>query len=239
MKYSVVIPCYNEEKNLDRLISRMDDVRRSAVESGGEMELVLVDNGSRDNSHDKIQSFMRERDWVREARVQVNQGYGYGILQGLAACTGDFLFWLHADLQLPPEAVLKMIDILDSSKDPERVFFKGGRKDRPLTDRFFTWGMGMFESMYLGVHLRDINGQPTGFSRAFYEAWVDPPYDFSLDLYAYATAVKKGLRIERVEVIQSERTEGASSWNTGMMSRFKLIRRTIQYSRSLKKSMKG
>ncbi len=238
MKYSVVVPCYNEEKNLARLMERFEPIYKEMQESDRELELVLVDNGSMDNSHERIQAITRERGWVKEVRVKVNQGYGYGILQGLKACTGEYLFWLHADLQLPPEALLKMFDILESADDPERVFFKGARRNRPLTDRFFTLGMGVFESLYLGVHLRDINGQPTGFSRKFFDSWADPPYDFSLDLFAYATAVKNHLRIERVEVIQSERQEGASSWNTGMMSRFKLIRRTLQYSHSLKKNLK-
>ena len=122
---------------------------------------MLVENGSADNSHEKIEAIVQARTYVKEVRVPVNQGYGYGILQGLAACTGEFLFWLHADLQLPPEAILDMIAILDGSDAPDKLFIKGSRQNRPLSDRFFTWGMGIFESLYLGVRLRDINAQPT------------------------------------------------------------------------------
>lgn len=238
MRYSVVVPCYNEEKNLDRLMERFAPIQEKLASAGKELELVLVENGSADNSREKIADIVQARTYVKEVRIDVNQGYGYGILQGLAACTGEFLFWIHADLQLPPEAILDMISILDENTEPDKLFIKGSRQNRPLSDRFFTWGMGIFESFYLGVRLRDINAQPTCIPRTFYESWSDPPYDFSLDLYTYYMAVKSGLELRRVPVVQSERTEGTSSWNTGMASRIKFIRRTLVYSRTLKKRLR-
>ncbi len=237
MRYSVVVPCYNEEKNLDRLLERFDSIQKKMEAAGKELELVLVENGSKDNSHEKIQAIVQRRTFVKETRVMVNQGYGYGILQGLAACTGEYLFWIHADLQLPPEAILDMIAILDNSESPDKLFIKGSRKNRPIGDRFFTWGMGIFESIYLGTKLRDINAQPTCVSRAFYLSWSDPPYDFSLDLYAYYMAMKQGFELKRVSVTQSERVEGNSSWNTGISARIKLIKRTLQYSSKLRKNL--
>lgn len=239
MRYSVVVPCYNEEKNLDRLMERFGPIQEKLTAKGKELELVLVENGSADNSHEKIEAITREYPYVKEVRVPVNQGYGYGILQGLAACTGEFLFWLHADMQLPPEAILDMSDILDESNEPEKMFLKGLRKKRPLLDWFFTFSMGIFETLYLGVHLHDINGQPTCIPRAFYETWTNPPYDFSLDLYTYYMAKKSGLKMRRVPAAQSRRMEGTSSWNTGMAARVKLIKRTLTYSRVLKKQLKG
>lgn len=236
--YSVVVPCYNEEKNLDRLIDRFDSIHDTLRSAGKELELVLVDNGSVDNSHARISAIVQERDYVKEVRVPVNQGYGYGILQGLKACSGEFLFWLHADLQLPPEAIIEMIGLLDASDRPNQMFIKGNRQNRPLSDRFFTFGMGVFESLYLGANLRDINAQPTCISKEFFDTWGNPPHDFSLDLYAYYMAAKNGLRISRVKVVQSERLEGESSWNTGMASRIKLIKRTLSYSRVLKRELK-
>ena len=239
MTYSVIVPCYNEEKNLDRLMERFEPIQAKLASAGKELELVLVENGSKDNSHEKIMAIVRSHPYVREVRVPVNQGYGYGILQGLKASTGGYLFWLHADLQLPPEAILDMAAILDGSDEPEKLFLKGSRQNRPLVDRFFTWGMGVFESLYLGARLWDINAQPTCIPRAFFESWTNPPYDFSLDLYTYYMAIRAGLQLRRVPVLQSERQEGVSSWNTGMASRIKSTMRTISYSRTLKKQLKA
>lgn len=236
--YSVTVPCYNEEKNLRPLAQRFDPIYAALAREGKELELVLVDNGSVDGTHEVIRELISGRPWVKEVRVPVNQGYGWGILQGLAACTGEYLFWLHADLQLPPEAVVEMIRVLDAEGNPQDMILKGARTNRPLSDRFFTWGMGIFESVYLGAPLRDINAQPTCVPRAFYEEWNTPPHDFSLDLYVYCQAVKRGMRVKRVKVIQQERREGKSSWNTGMGARCKMIRRTLSYSRVLKAQMR-
>ncbi len=238
MKFSIVIPCYNEEKNLVRLVRRFDRVHKGLAERGREMELVLVDNGSTDATHAGIQSLATSRPYIKEVRVKVNQGYGFGILQGLKACTGERLCWMHADLQQPPEVLLMMDRVLAASKDTQSVFLKGKRKKRPLSDRFFTFGMSVFESLYLGKRLYDINAQPTCIPRNFYETWENPPYDFSLDLYAYYLAVKQGMKIMRVPVKQSERKEGKSSWNTGLWSRARLIARTVSYSRALKRQLR-
>lgn len=236
--YSVVVPCYNEEKNIRRLVERFDRIHSSLKENGKKMELILVDNGSVDGSHALIQSIMGSRDYIKEVQVKVNQGYGYGILQGLKACVGEYLFWIHADLQLPPEAILDMIHILDESNQPKGILIKGNRKNRPLSDRFFTFGMSIFESAYLGALMHDINAQPTCIPKSFFETWKNPPSDFSLDLYVYYTAVKSGLKIIRIPVKQSERTEGKSSWNTGLKSRVRLIIHTITYSKTLKRQLK-
>lgn len=88
MIYSVVVPCYNEEKSLNRLMERFDPIQEKMQAAGKELELVLVENGSTDNSHEKIAAIVRAHTYVREVQVPVNQGYGYGILQGLNASRG-------------------------------------------------------------------------------------------------------------------------------------------------------
>ena len=68
--------------------------------------------------------------------------------------------------------------------------------------------------------------------------WNDPPYDFSLDLFAYYLAKRKNLNIHRIPVLFSDRLYGISHWNFSLISKFKFIKRTILYSVKLKKSFK-
>lgn len=234
MKYSVVVPCYNEEKNIATLVKRFENVQESMKSEG--FELVLVNNGSKDGTQQEIEKAMQEHDYIRTVLVPVNQGYGYGILQGLKACKGEYLGWIHADLQLPPEAFL---DMAEKITDQENIFLKGRRHNRPLMDRLFTFGMSCFESLCLGERLWDINAQPTMIHRKFFESLSNPPYDFSLDLYFYYMAKKNGLEIERVPVKQQERMEGESSWNNGMKARFKLVKRTLSFSKELKEKYRN
>lgn len=229
MQLSIVVPCYNEEKNIKPLLQRF-----SEAISRADVEVILVNNGSTDNSQKVIEDLLPNYTFVRAVNVEVNQGYGYGILQGLKACQGEFVGWTHADLQTDPKDVLRALEIIESGNDKD-IYLKGNRKGRPLFDQFFTIGMSLFETLYLGVKLYDINAQPNIFPKTFLERWNKPPYDFSLDLYALYMARKSNLKIVRFDVIFPERIHGESKWNTGMASKWKFIKRTIDFSRRLKR----
>ncbi len=232
MRLSLVIPCYNEAANLPLLLERCARVARP-----GDIEVVLVDNGSTDDSTRVLAQLLPKYPGCRSVRVERNQGYGFGILQGLAACEGDVLGWTHADLQTDPvDAIRGLKAFEDAGADG---FVKGMRHGRPAADVAFTLGMSVFETLLMRKPLRDINAQPTLFPRKFFESWRNPPHDFSLDLYAYYTARAAGLRVTRFPVVFGERAHGVSHWNVDWKSKWKFIRRTIDYSFKLRKEVQG
>lgn len=231
MKLSVAIPCFNEKGNIPLLLERF-----AATIGGRNIEVILVDNGSTDGSGETIQELVPQYPFARTIRVAVNKGYGYGILQGLKAAAGDFIGWTHADMQTDPADVVKAFDLIEANGGDDKLFLKGTRRGRPLFDRFFTNGMSLFETLYMGEPLYDINAQPNLFSRGFYESWQNPPHDFSLDLYALYMAKKYRLRVERFDVKFPERVYGKSHWNTDFAAKWKFIKRTIDFSISLKRS---
>ncbi len=233
MKYSIVIPCYNESKNLKKLVTVL-----KAFPSKYNVEFILVENGSTDDSKEVIKNLKLDNNKIRCVYVEKNQGYGYGILQGLKAAKGDYVGWIHADLQFAPIEFTKAFDYLKTNDYPKDVFIKGKRTKRPLIDKLFTMGMSVYETLILHKKLWDINGQPTLMSKKFFDEWENPPYDFSLDLYAYYLAKLKKLKIYRFKVEQHKREEGTSSWNNGLSARFKLIKRVTSYSKNLKKNLK-
>lgn len=230
MKLSVVIPCYDEADNIPFILERFDEVIKR-----DDIEVVLVDNGSTDSSQEVLNILLPKYPFAKTIRVEVNQGYGYGIVQGLKVSTGEFIGWTHADMQTDPADLLKALDIIEKRNYAEELFIKGNRKGRPLFDQFFTSGMSAFETLYMRVKLYDINAQPNVFSKKFFETWINPPKDFSLDLYALFMAQKSGLHIERFDVSFPKRMHGASHWNTGLASKWKFIKRTVGFSRKLKK----
>lgn len=230
MKLSIVVPCYNEEQNIPLILERFN-----SVINRDDIEVILVNNGSKDNSQNVIDELLPKYKFARTTLVEINQGYGYGILQGLKVTNGEYIGWTHADMQTDPKDVIKALDIIEKEGNSKDLFIKGDRKNRPLFDQFFTSGMSMFESIYLGKSLYDINAQPNIFHKSFYEGWVNPPYDFSLDLYVLYLARKNNLNIKRFDVIFPERIHGESSWNNGFASKWKFIKRTIDFSIKLKR----
>lgn len=233
--FSVVAPCYNEAGGLRALLDAF-----SAAGAGTEFELVVVDNGSTDGTAAELDRLLPLYRFARRVDVPVNRGYGYGIRRGLeaAAASAALVGWTHGDLQFPPAAVFEAAK-LAASAGGEKVFVKGLRRGRPPLDRLFTAGMSLFCSAALAVPLGDINGQPVLFSRGLERRWSSPPDDFSLDLYAYVSAVKAGFRVLRLDVPCSARPRGLSSWNTGFFSRFGLARRTAAACLRLRASLRG
>ena len=229
MKLSIVVPCYNEEQNIPLILERFGEI----IERD-DIEVILVDNGSTDGSAQVLTKLLPAYTFARTVKVEVNQGYGYGILQGLKECRGEYIGWTHADMQTDPADILKALGIIEEERG--LVFVKGNRKGRPLFDVFFTAGMSLFETCYLHKKLYDINAQPNIFPKVFFDGWEHPPYDFSLDLYALYMARKKNLKVVRFPVLFPERIYGESKWNTGLQAKWKFIKRTIDFSVNLKKN---
>lgn len=230
MKFSLVIPCYNEAANLPLLLERCKDL---GAREG--IEVILVDNGSTDDSPAVLARLLPAYPGCRSVRVEVNQGYGFGILAGLCAARGNILGWTHADMQTDPHDALAGLAYFGAN--PDRVFVKGRRYGRPAMDVLFTAGMSFFETALLAKPMWDINAQPTLFSRHFFETWVSPPNDFALDLYVYYQARVQGLTVHRVPVRFGPRAHGVSHWNVNWAAKKKFIRRTVDFSLDLKRNL--
>ncbi len=235
IKLSIIVPCYNELKNLPALFDAFD---KAIIRN--DIELIIVNNGSNDGSNDAIKELLPKYPFARVEHVHVNKGYGFGILSGLKVSRGSFIGWTHADLQTDPNDVIKALNIIEKNKSNSKLYVKGERKGRPFFDQLFTTGMSIFESIYMGKRLWDINAQPNIFHQSFYDEWIkNAPNDFSLDLFVLYMAQHLNLDIKRFSVVFPERVHGVSSWNTSWSEKWKFIKRTLTFSIELKRGLKN
>lgn len=233
-KLSIIVPCYNESGNITLIIQRF----LSVVDA--DTEVVLVNNGSIDNSAEILQSELAKLDNhpFKVVNIAVNKGYGYGILSGLEAASGSVLAWTHADMQTDPKDVVDAFNLYTSLNEPMAVV-KGKRLNRPILDTFLTYGMGLLSSACLKVTLYDVNAQPKVFSQEFYKKFISnqAPYDFSLDLYLVYCAQKHSALYE-IPVTFGARLHGESKGGGGSLkNRWKLIKRTVSYIFALRKKV--
>jgi glycosyltransferase involved in cell wall biosynthesis len=235
MKTSLIIPCFNESKSIPLLLDRCQEF----IGGRKDIEIVIVNNGSNDNTKEVLESLLSKYIFVTLVNVEVNNGYGHGILEGLKTASGTILGWTHADLQTDPGDVLKALEFFEEVDNPHQLFVKGKRYGRPIIDVFFTVGMSIFETLLMKTKMLDINAQPTLFHRSFYELWRNPPEDFSLDLFVYFMAKKKKIIIKRFPVLFAERVHGVSHWNVNIFAKFRFIKRTLNYSLLLSKRFKN
>ena len=125
---SIVLPCYNESKGLEVLVKRFDQVG-----CGVDFELILVDNGSTDNTPHVLPYLLARYPFARSVRVEVNQGYGHGILTGLRAARADVLAWSHADLQTDPADIFRAARVSSCRAAPANAHQR--LPQRPLLTR--------------------------------------------------------------------------------------------------------
>lgn len=103
---SIVVPVFNEEAVLEELQQRLD--RGMGALDGG-YEVVYVDDGSVDGSAALIEQFARDRPHVVLVRLSRNFGMEIAMSAGLDYARGDYVAFMHADLQDPPELVPEMV----------------------------------------------------------------------------------------------------------------------------------
>ena len=233
MKMSIVIPCYNEKENIPIILDKFDSILTNE-----DIEIILVNNGSTDNSDEVLKRLLPKYLFARTVLVPINKGYGYGILQGLKEAKGDFLGWMHADMQTTPSDVLKSYKILEENSWNKNIFVKGRRRKRPLFKRIVTLGMSLFESILFGEILHDIGAQPNFFSKEFFNSWINPPVDFAFDTYAFYMAKKNKMKIIRYDIMFLERVNGRAFFGTGLPAVFKATKRMVISTYNLKKQLK-
>ena len=74
MQLSIIIPCFNEEKNIPFILQSFQNVIKKE-----DMEVILVNNGSTDKTAELLEQLLPNYPFARTVLVPVNQGYGYGI----------------------------------------------------------------------------------------------------------------------------------------------------------------
>ena len=233
---SIVVPCYNESKNIPLILKRLCVV---AQQQPG-VEVILVNNGSTDDSATVLKSQLTQDEWsfIQVVTVSKNIGYGHGIMAGLHVAHGEVLAWTHADMQTDPLDVLAGYQRFQQLNQPDKIILKGKRIHRRFGEWAFTFGMSCIASAVLMTRLSDVNAQPKIFHHSLLTKLANPPTDFSLDLYLLFIAKKLGYRIETVPVNFGKRLHGESKWAFSLSSRYKTILRTVKYIFALKGALR-
>lgn len=105
--YSIVVPLYNEELVIDESYRRLKKVMDSTKEN---YEIIFVNDGSRDKTREKAEIICRNDERIKLINFSRNFGHQAAITAGMDLAYGDAVVVIDADLQDPPEVILKMIE---------------------------------------------------------------------------------------------------------------------------------
>ena len=235
---SLVIPCYNEEDNLEKLLTKISFILKKF--SKERIEIVIVNNGSTDNSEKIIkQHELFHQNLISLLNIKKNKGYGDGINQGINFSKGDVVCWFHADLQFDP---VEALNIYTEYKDKflnQNILLKGNRINRSLFDSFFTFGMTCLTFLLFGKKINDINAQPKIFKRSMLKFINNPPIDFSYDIYFLLVALNNDIKIQEFPVKWYDRNAGEAKGGGSFKLKFKLTLRTIKFLFNLRRKYNG
>src|SRR5687768_7665126 len=125
-KVSIVIPCYNEESNIEPIVSNL----RQVIGSSYQYEIILVDDGSKDKTLEVIKSQSSQFSEVKYLSFSRNFGHQYALIAGLTHASGDCVITMDADLQHPPAMVPELIAKWEEGYD---VVYTIRKRDKSLS----------------------------------------------------------------------------------------------------------
>jgi len=113
MMISIVIPVYNSEKTIKTVVEGIQDVLLSKIK----YEIILVNDGSKDNSYKKCRELSKKYNFVKFINLSKNFGQHNAIIAGLYFVRGEYIIFMDDDLQTPPEGILKLINKIKKGYD--------------------------------------------------------------------------------------------------------------------------
>lgn len=207
MKLSLVLPLYNEESNVEVVAGDLLSTLRAA---GLDFELVLVDNGSRDGTGRLIDRLGAANPEVRKVAVAVNQGYGWGILQGLRAATGDVVGYMGGDGQTDPGDVVRVYRKLVDEDLPFAKARRVRRHDGPIRILITLLANVLFMLLFR-LRTTDVNGTPKLLRRELYESLDLESRDWFVDAEVMIKCARRGVKFGEVPVTFGARERGSSN----------------------------
>ena len=133
---SLIIPCFNEEAGLDILFEALNKVAED-MESGYDFEFLLIDDGSKDRTLEKIMSYAEKDSRVQYISFSRNFGKEAAMYAGFCNAKGDYVTVMDSDMQDPPSLLPQMAEILEQGEYDSVATRRVTRKGEPPIRSFF------------------------------------------------------------------------------------------------------
>lgn len=207
MFLSIVIPCYNEEKNINAVYCNIKDNLPKYLSA---YELIFVDDGSSDNTIAKVKQEMQKDSNVKLISLSKNSGYGAALRAGFASASGNYITYLDGDLQYD----FSDFEVLKQALDEHNVILAGGvRVNR--ADMFYRKILSYLGQKLVfvcfGVKLLDIDCGFKLFKRSLFDTIaLEATSGLMFSLELYLKTKKSGFTFVQKEITHKPRKFGKS-----------------------------
>jgi glycosyltransferase involved in cell wall biosynthesis len=159
---SIIIPCYNEEKNINRTFDGLLALFRSDPKLlQYKSQIIAVDDGSKDGTWKIISEYAQKESTIKGVRLMGNFGQSCAYQAGFDVSIGDFVITVSADLEIPLENLSKVVELLEQGYD----FVNTNRKNRHGIKTTKSGLANKITSKISGVYMQDQGSGMKGFAR--------------------------------------------------------------------------
>ena len=199
---SAVFPAYNEERNIEAAIRKVRQVLSAHFD---QVEIIVVNDGSSDRTHDILDQLKAETDDLVVIHFPKNRGYGAALGAGLYAANNSLVFFSDSDLQFDLEEIPRLLKWID-----QYDIVAGYREHRadPLNRKVNAWGWMLLVRLLLGLKVRDIDCAFKLFRRDVFRVVQLASVGAMINTEILSLAVQRGMRIKEVPVSHYPRTAG-------------------------------
>ncbi len=215
---AITMPLYDEEGNVGPVVQDLLATFRTA---GVDLTLTLVDNGSHDGTRAEVEGLVAANPEVQAVYLDKNQGYGGGILAGMAQApeSAKVLGYMWGDGQVAAEDVIRVYRRLvaegaDIAK-ARRVQRRDGWQRTLVTRAYNTVTLWWFH-----IKSTDTNGCPKLFTRDAWQALGPRSEDWFLDPEIMIGVADRGMKVAEVDVVSKARDFGTSKVGAGTVLEF-------------------
>ena len=210
MKLEIVVPCYNEEKNIEIFYNEINNVLKDI----GDWRIIFIDDGSTDDTLNEIKKLEKNVQYLSFSR---NFGKEAAIYAGLKKTTADYVILMDADLQDPPSLIPEMINNLNDCDivATRRTTRKGEPKIRSFFAKIFYKIMNKISNIELVDGARDFRIMKRYVVDSILE--LNENNRFSKGIFQWVGFNTKWIEYENVE-----RKEGKTSWSFWQLFKYSL-----------------
>jgi len=150
---SLIMPAYNEGRTIEEVIYRVDNVVR---QTGLKYELIIVDDGSVDDTRKKAINSANNNSHVKVVSYRTNMGKGHAIKSGFAHAKGDAVIFMDSDLDIDPGQVIRYVEALEHGDVViASKWHPQSNVEIPLMRRFLSHGFNVLVKLLIGIKVSD------------------------------------------------------------------------------------
>lgn len=222
MKLSIIIPCYNEEQDIQKTI---ETVKSYMTKFDFDYELIAVDDGSKDNTYEVISKIKG----IKPITYKPNRGKGGAVQEGIRNAEGDFVLFMDADLSTDLKAIDDMMPMLEN--DAVIVGTRHHKESivpikQPLKRRITSKGCRVIVDWKFKFNLTDTQCGFKAFSKDFAKKMVEKQivYGFAFDVEYLYIAKLNGLKFKELPV----------TWRDDRGSTVKVFSSTMKFFKDMR-----